>query len=134
MAELLRLIVSPDTGPGKFIARLEGSDKIVVQGTRQPLVDGARLLLGRGLDPATPFTMRHDGKTYDSFRPAALGHWAGQTYEEGERRSLRSSRWMPFPASAYGQKSGIGPLGAPEGHPPGNRFYGDTPEAGERVP
>ena len=69
MAETLRLIIAPDEGPGRFVARVEDSNEIVVQGTRQPLVDGARVLLGRGFDPATPLTMRHAGKTCDSFQP-----------------------------------------------------------------
>jgi len=134
MAEMLRLIITPDEGPGRFVACLDGSDEPIVQGTRQPLVDGARVLLARGFDPATPLTMRHAGKTHDSFRPAPLGQWAGRTYEEGEKTSLRSSRWMPFPAGAGRQKSGSEPEVVPEGHPRGNRFYGDSPEAGECAP
>ena len=134
MAEMLRLIITPDEGPGRFVARLEGSDEPIVQGTRQPLVDGARVLLARGFDPATPLTMRHAGKAYDSFRPAPLGQWARWTYKEPDQRHLHRTRWMPFADIRSGQKSGFEPEVAPEGHPPGNRFYGDTPEAGECAP
>ena len=57
MVKPLRLIVSPDSASGKFIARLEGSDVLIVEGTRQPLVDGARVLLAHDFDPAAPLTM-----------------------------------------------------------------------------
>jgi len=127
MGEPFRLIVSPDIGPGTFIARLEGSDEIVVQGTRQPLVDSARVLLGRGFDPATPLTMRHAGKICDSFRPLPIGEWARWTYKEPDQRPLQRTRWKPFAGIRLGQKSGSEPPVAPEAHQTGNRFYGEPP-------
>ena len=51
-------------------------------------MDGARELLARGFDPATPLTMRMEGKTYDSFQPLPIGKWAGWTYAERERDRL----------------------------------------------
>ena len=134
MAEPLRLIVTPDEGPGRFVACLEGSDAPIVQGTRQPLVDGARVLLARGFDPAMQLTMRHARRGYDGFQPLPIGKLAGWTYEEGEKKPLRKVRWMPFPMAAGRQKSGSKPLVAPEAHPSGNRFHGDPPQAGERAP
>ena len=72
----IRLVVAPKSA-GRFTARLESTGEVIVEGTRQPLVDGARALLARGFDPATPLTMRHEGKGYDSFQPLPIGKWAG---------------------------------------------------------
>jgi hypothetical protein len=118
-------MVGPDGGSGTFIARLEGTDETLVQGTRQPLVDGARVLLGRDFEPATLLTMRHTGKAFDSFRPLTIGQWARWTYKEPDQRHLRRTRWMPFADIRLGQKSGSEPSVTPEAHLEGNRFYGD---------
>ena len=80
--------------------------EVIVRGSRQPLVDGARELLARGLDPATLLTMRHQGKAYDSFRPAPIGEWAKWTYQEGEKRTLTRALWRPFADMRGTQKSG----------------------------
>ena|SRR5215813_1366316 len=93
-----RLIVSPGTDPqkaGKFTACLESIGETIVSGSRQPLVDGARELLARGYDPATPLTMRVDGKAYDSFRPAPISEWAKWTYSESEKHPLKRRPWLP---------------------------------------
>jgi hypothetical protein len=125
---LLRLIASPDRKkPGAFSAYLETGDALVA-GSRQPLVDGARELLARGFDPSTLLTMRHEGKSYDSFQPLPIGEWAKWTHAESEERSLRRGPWMPFPAPRSGQKSGSEPLEVPEGHQTENRFHGAAPQ------
>jgi hypothetical protein len=119
----IRLVVSPE-GPGRFTARLESTGAVIVAGTRKPLVDGAREMLARGFDPAALLTMRHEGKTYDSYQPLPIGNWAGRTYEESGTKPLRRVRWMPFPTAAGTQKSGSGPLVVPEGRESENRFHG----------
>src|SRR5262249_8569183 len=85
----------------------------IVSGSRQPLVDGARELLARGYDPATPLTMRVDGKAYDSFRPAPISEWAKWTYSESEKHPLKRRPWlpreMPVAVDREAQKSGIEP-------------------------
>jgi hypothetical protein len=123
---IIRLVVAPGSA-GKFAARLESTGEVIVAGTRQPLVDGARELLARGFDPGTPLTMRMEGKTYDSFQPLPVGQWAKWTYTEGENTPLRCARWMPRPAVGEGQKSGSEPLVAPEGRETVNRFHGGPP-------
>jgi hypothetical protein len=120
----IRLVVTPESA-GRFTARLERADGILVSGTRQPLVDGARELLARGFDPTTPLTMRHKGKGYDSFQPLPIGHWAKWTYKERERDGLTVERWMPFAAPRSGQKSGSEPPTAPEGRETKNRFHSE---------
>jgi hypothetical protein len=124
----LRLIASPDRKrPGTFSTYLETGDALVAS-TRQPLVDGARELLARGFDPATLLTMRHEGKTYDSFQPMPIGKWAGWTYEERDRDGLRCVRWMPRALHAGGLKSGSEPSLVPEGRETENCFHGDAPQ------
>src|SRR5215510_10043856 len=79
----LVLVVAPEAEPqkaGRFNGRLASTGETIVRGSRQPLVDGARELLARSFDPATPLTMRHEGKVYDSFRPAPISQWAEWTY------------------------------------------------------
>jgi hypothetical protein len=115
-----RLIVSPDADTqkaGKFTACMESTGETIVSGSRQPLVDGARELLGRGYDPTTLLTMRHQGSTCDSFKEAPIDEWAKWTYTESETSPLRKARWMPRPAVGEGQKSGVWPAVGPEGRP-----------------
>jgi hypothetical protein len=126
----IRLVASPEADPqkaGRFTARLESTGELIVANTRQPLVDGARELLARGLDPATPLTMRMEGNTYDSFRPLPIGCWAKWTYKEGEKDALRRARWMPLPADRGWQKSGSEPSVAPGGRETEIRFHGGPP-------
>lgn len=99
------ITVSRSKTPGNFDAFL-GAEFLLT--SRQPMVDAARLLVGRGADPATPATMRHEGSTQDSFAPMPLGQWATLTYTETERTPLKLSIWRPFPGAAYPQKSGSG--------------------------
>jgi hypothetical protein len=123
----MRMVVTPETA-GRFTARLESTGELIVERTRHPLVDGARELLARGLDPATPLTVRHEGKSYDSFQPLPIGKWAGWTYEERDRDGLRCVRWMPRAIHAEGQKSGSEPVVVLEGREAENRFHGGAPQ------
>jgi hypothetical protein len=122
----IRLVVAPE-GLGRFTARLESTGELIVEGTRQPLVDGARELLARGFDPAALLTMRMEGKTFDSFQPLPIGQWAKWTYKEGEKDALRRTRWMPLPTDRGWQKSGSEPSVVPEGRETENRFHGGAP-------
>jgi hypothetical protein len=116
---LCLIVDSTSEAPGRFTATLAGGG-VIVRGSRQPLVDGARELLARGLDPATLLTMRHQGKAYDSFKPAPIGEWAKWTYQEGEKRTLTRARWRPFADMRGTQKSGSDEVAAttlPDGRP-----------------
>jgi hypothetical protein len=119
----IRLVVTPESA-GRFTARMEGMGELIVSSTRQPLVDGARVLLAQGYDPGALLTMRHEGKAYDSFQPLPIGKWAGWTYKEGEKDALRRTAWMPLPTDRGWQKSGSEPLVVPEGQETENRFHG----------
>jgi hypothetical protein len=126
-AVMERLIVIPlESKPGRFSGRLESTGEVIVGSTKQPLADGARELLARGFDPAAPFTMRHERSAHDSFQPLPIGRWAGWTYEEGERTTLRQAPWMPFPAGAGTQKSTSELAGVPEATPEQKDLYEAT--------
>jgi hypothetical protein len=109
----LRMIVFEADRPGEFNASLEDGAGIV-ENTRQPLVDGARELIARGIDPKTPLTMRHEGKAHDSFRPLPIGKWAGLDYEED---GLIGVRCRQVTAARPGcRRVGEGPSKQPELH------------------
>jgi hypothetical protein len=127
----IRLVIASESDSqkaGRFTAWLESTREFIVDSTRQPLVDGARVLLARGFDPATPLTMRHEGSAHDSFRPTPLGEWAKWTYEEGERTALQRRPWRPFAAGTGHQKSGSESSVAPEGRETEIRFHGGPPQ------
>ena len=63
--------------------------------SREPLLDGARELLRRGYSPDTLLTTRHEGKSFDNFKPAPIGKLAGLTITEESRDGLRIRRWVP---------------------------------------
>ena len=127
---LIRLVVAPELpAAGRFTARLESTGDLIVTGTRQPLVDGARELLARGFDPTTPLTMRMKGKAYDSFQPLPIGKWAGWTYNEGEK-DCPTMRSLDAPSRCPGRgKSRVpSPRWLPEGRETENRFHGGPPQ------
>ena len=107
-ARPIRLIVTPagtpDSKGPRFTARLERGE-VVVDDSRQPMVDSARVLLERGYPADALLTMRMAGKGFDSFRPARIAAWAGLTYHESATRPLRRERWTPF-AGATGRQKG----------------------------
>ena len=48
----ITIVVTPDSGGvAQYIARLDGSSEILCK-SRQPFLDGARVLLDRGFPPA----------------------------------------------------------------------------------
>ncbi len=101
----MRLIVTAAKTPGTFDAALE-TGEVIVRATRTPLADGARKLLERGYNPSMPLTMRHAGKSYESFEPEPIAAWARITNTETERQPLTKQVWRPNPVYAWRGKSG----------------------------
>ena len=134
-----RLIVTPEAAEkgGRFTGRLESTGETIATNTKQPIVDGARELLARGFDSATPLTMRMEGKTYDSFQPLPIGEWAKWSYAEGEKTPLQRQRWkpreMPIAACPEEQKSGSEPSVVPNPHPQANSLL-RAPVVDARLP
>ncbi len=99
---MIRLILTPAKTPGKFIARLEDNDPRMPETvciSDQPMVDGARELLKQGFDPSALATLRHEGKSFDSFVPRTLEAWSQDSYSEADRQGLRLRKWQPGPHS-----------------------------------
>jgi hypothetical protein len=89
----LTLIIHPTTHPSRWRATLGDS---TVCTSHQPLVDGARELLKRGMDGDLLLTMRHVDKTYDSFEPRPIKDLARVTYVESNRDGIIQTEWKPF--------------------------------------
>lgn len=96
---MIRLIVFPrPEHPGVFNASLEGGVE-VVSNSRQPLSDGCRELIKRGIDPEALIVLRHAGLPYDATEPRQIGWWAQWTYKDGNgvRVAPKRALWKPFP-------------------------------------
>ncbi len=78
----------------RFDAHLDGEH---ICTSREPLFAGARELLARGYDPSTLMTTRHDGKTFDNFKPAPIGKLAKLMIVEADIRGLQMRKWQPHP-------------------------------------
>jgi hypothetical protein len=93
-------VVAIDT-VGHFAAYL--GDVSLCPSTRAPLCDAARVLLGRGFDPATMLIMRHRDSGVDALR-ARLAVAARQTVEDRPSggKPPRFVRHRPMPDRAEG--------------------------------
>jgi hypothetical protein len=89
----LVIVVSTVRAPGRFEARLAGTDNLLVASSRQPLVDAARVLIAHGHDPGAAVVMKHRGSDTVALS-ARLGIAAGLAVDEAGRP--RFTRWMPF--------------------------------------
>jgi hypothetical protein len=107
------LIISPTprksggTIPGKFGARL--GDRLIVEASRTPFCDGARVLLAEGLAaPNDLLVMRHAGGSCDAVK-AAVGVAAGLTVDEESTPRFR--KWQPHPIyNGYRTVQGDAPM------------------------
>ena len=89
--------------------------------SRQPRLDGARVLLKRGISAETLLTTRAHNRDYDSWIPAPLGELAEWTIVESSRDGLLRRKWEPFekcdstpPVEARTRKSGLRGVQVPE--------------------
>lgn len=119
---MVRLILRPTRDDGRFTAHLAGEHIVT---SDQPVVDGARELLRRGYNPATPLTACHDGSAHDAFKPLSIGEWARWTYSDTNRDGLRRQAWRPRP-SAEGSDSPTGEAKS------GVSAVSDVPQAHDR--
>jgi hypothetical protein len=99
---------------GKFVTSLEGRQLCI---SRQPLLDGARILLTEGVDPETPLVTRHAGDDYDAMI-STVGEAAKWTVREDEKVGPKFDRWRPFPVTRRGSPSDLNERPAPRGLPP----------------
>lgn len=91
--------------PGKFRACL--GERVLHAGSRQPLLDCARILLGEGIDPQARIGMRYAGAD-DVALTSTVGAAAKLTVRENDWEGPRFVPWAPFE---------IGRIGVTSGHP-----------------
>jgi hypothetical protein len=95
----IRLILNPAFNShdqrlhGKFTVHLDDRQLCI---SRQPLLDGARILLAEGFDPETPIVTRHAGDAFDAMI-STVGEAAKWTVRENETEGPRFVRWTAFP-------------------------------------
>jgi hypothetical protein len=82
LASPLVIVVSSTKSAGYFQARLQQSNEVLVKNSRQPFLDGARVLVAKGYDPNTSLVMKHMGSDIVALR-APLGMAAKLSVEEG---------------------------------------------------
>jgi hypothetical protein len=112
-----RILISPTPArAGRFDARLPSGQMLVV-GSRQPFLDGARVLLKSGWNPQQVIVMRHVGSSFDSLK-STVGAAAKLTVDETNRPTF--ARWKAFPSTAEQRHSARSDIGASE-VPPSDR-------------
>jgi hypothetical protein len=85
------LVIRPSGKAGRFLGYV--GEQLVVT-SRQPFLDGARALLARGYDPATPYNIRHENSETLSFVTTTIGHAAGLSVNDA--RTPRFQKFIPF--------------------------------------
>jgi hypothetical protein len=88
-------VIRPAPKPGRFLGYV--GDELIVT-SRQPFLDGARALLARGYDPATPYNMRHANSDVLSFVTTTIGHAAGLSVVDAAQ-GTRFRKFVPSDAS-----------------------------------
>ena len=76
---------------GLSFADLDGRQLCIF---RRPLLDGSRVLLAEGIDPATPIATRNAGADFDA-KMSTVGAASGLTVSE---RNTRSASFVPYKA------------------------------------
>jgi hypothetical protein len=85
------LVSAIRASPGRFEARLASIDEVLVDSSRQPFVDAARVLIERGCDPTSILEMKREGCDIVALR-APLSKAARLSVEEG----ANGPRFVPF--------------------------------------
>jgi len=80
---MIVLVISPARKPGRFLGYVDG--ELIVQ-SRQPFLDGARVLLERGHAPSIPYNMRRANSDVPSFVTTTIGHAAELRVDEARTR------------------------------------------------
>jgi hypothetical protein len=89
---MIELVIDPAGKAGLFSGRV--GNEIVVR-SRQPFLDGARVLLARGYDPATPYNMRHARSQVQAFVTTTIGH-AAELRAADDGSGMRFRRFVPY--------------------------------------
>jgi hypothetical protein len=111
MPTTILITVVPIDRRGRYRAYLGA--RLLVAGTRMPLLDAARELARLGYSDDVILIMRHAGASHDAMQ-GRLGAAAGLTVDEFN--GTRFARWKPFQASAVAPPIAPIELAATEGH------------------
>jgi hypothetical protein len=87
---MIELVINPAGKAGLFLGRV--GDESIVR-SRQPFLDGARVLLARGYDPSTLYNMRHANSATLSFVATTIGRAAGLSVSDTR---TRFQKFAPF--------------------------------------
>jgi hypothetical protein len=100
MTDTIRIYVET-VGPGRFNARLGSPDgEVLVTSSREPALAAARVLIGRGFDPAATLEMWDRERPYPRLR-GVLDVMAGQTVIEAAAGSgLRFGKYVAPPSAS----------------------------------
>ena len=93
-AGVIELELVPVRGKSDRFDAIMPDGRVLVR-SRQPLFDGARVLLAEGVPPETCIAVRHRGSTIVAMR-RRLGDAAKWTIEESDKGGLRKRMWKPF--------------------------------------
>jgi len=66
-------------------------ERVILESSRQPLLDAARVLLGEGADPRTRIQMRHAGAIH-----VALSSTVGKAAKLEVKDDINGPRFVPF--------------------------------------
>jgi len=91
-SQMIVLVIKRAPKAGRYLGYVDGE---LIVSSRQPFLDGARALLARGYDPATPYNMRHASSDLLSFVTTAIGHAAGLSVVD----AAQGTRFRKFTAS-----------------------------------
>jgi hypothetical protein len=87
---MIELVIDPAGRAGLFSGRV-GNETVVR--SRQPFLDGARVLLARGYDPETPYNARHVNSATLSFVTTMIGRAASLSVHDTR---TRFQKFIPF--------------------------------------
>jgi hypothetical protein len=88
---MMLLLIVTEIGGQKYRAELQDGT-LVLEVSRQPFLDGARELLKRGYDPATPYDMKRVNSETLSFVTTTIGDAAGLTVVASDSGSSGRSK------------------------------------------
>lgn len=89
------LILAPVPGRPSYYRTTDAAGRVVVQASRQPLLDAARALAAPGVPPETIVTASHRGAAIVAIR-TSIGEAAKWRIEESDRGGLKRRPWRPF--------------------------------------
>ena len=91
-SEMIEVVLKPKTPRGLF--GVEYSGTVIVEASRSPICDAARVLHALGYSDDSVVVARHHGSDIQSMR-GPLWAWRGLTVRE-DRTGPRLVRWEPF--------------------------------------